>query len=159
MVRGFRVWYLAGAEIFLFTTTSRPVLGPIQSPVLWVTQAFPRIKHLVHDTDHPPPSSAKVKKAQSIMYILYIFWTKEVQVYLYYLYSIVCSKIFHAICVFSWSHSSAFLLGINSCSNWQYTVYKQFIGDLIFPSIGFVLLNVHVMNSFSVVWLWFQAVW
>jgi hypothetical protein len=48
-------------EIFLFTTVSRPVLGPIQPPIQWVLGVFmPGIKWL-----EPPPYSGMVKNAWS----------------------------------------------------------------------------------------------
>jgi hypothetical protein len=48
---------------FLFSTSSRPVLGPIQPPIQWVPGAISRgIKRPGREADHSPPTSAKVKK-------------------------------------------------------------------------------------------------
>jgi hypothetical protein len=40
--RGFDSWQRLG--IFLFTTASRPALGPTQPPIQWVQGAFPGSK-------------------------------------------------------------------------------------------------------------------
>jgi hypothetical protein len=51
-----------GLRIFLFTTTSRPALGPIQLPIQCVTGVFfPRVKRQGRKADHSPPSSIEVK--------------------------------------------------------------------------------------------------
>jgi hypothetical protein len=48
---------------FLFSTSSRPALGPTQPPIQWVTGAlFPRVKRPGRESDHSPPFSAEVKK-------------------------------------------------------------------------------------------------
>jgi hypothetical protein len=48
--------------IFLFTTASRPALGPTQLPFQWVPTALtPSIKRPVREADHSPPSSAEVE--------------------------------------------------------------------------------------------------
>jgi hypothetical protein len=43
---------------FLFSTSSRSVSGPTQSPIKWV----PGVKRSSREVDHSPPASAKVKK-------------------------------------------------------------------------------------------------
>jgi hypothetical protein len=49
--------------IFLFTTASRPALGPTQSPIKWVTGALSLgVKRPVREADHSPPSSGEVKE-------------------------------------------------------------------------------------------------
>jgi hypothetical protein len=55
-----------GLGIFLFTTASRPVLGPIQPPIQWV-QGFLSlgVKRRGREADHSPPSSAEVKNPWS----------------------------------------------------------------------------------------------
>jgi hypothetical protein len=50
-----------GLGIFLFTTVSRMALGSTQPPMLWVLG----VKWPGCETDHSPPSSAKVKNAWS----------------------------------------------------------------------------------------------
>jgi hypothetical protein len=48
--------------IFLSFATSRPALGPIQTPIHWITGALsPRVKWPESEGDHSPPSSAEVK--------------------------------------------------------------------------------------------------
>jgi hypothetical protein len=50
--------------IFLFTTASRPALGPTHLPIQWVPEAlFLGVKRPGHEADNPPPSSAEVKNA------------------------------------------------------------------------------------------------
>jgi hypothetical protein len=52
--------------IFLFATASRPVLGPTQPPIKWVSGIFPRVvKRPGHEGDHSPPSSADVENTWS----------------------------------------------------------------------------------------------
>jgi hypothetical protein len=43
---------------FVFSTSSRPALGPTQLPIQWV----PGVKRTGREADHSPPTSAKVKK-------------------------------------------------------------------------------------------------
>jgi hypothetical protein len=51
-----------GVKYFLISTSSRPALGPTQPPK-WVPGFFsPGIKRQGLETDHSPPTSAKVKK-------------------------------------------------------------------------------------------------
>jgi hypothetical protein len=53
-------------EILLFTTASRPALGPTQPPTKEVPGAlFWGVKQLRHEADHSPPSNAKVKNVWS----------------------------------------------------------------------------------------------
>jgi hypothetical protein len=55
-----------GLEIFLFTTVSRPIREPTQPPIPWVPGALSLgVKRPGRETDQSPPSSAKVKNAQS----------------------------------------------------------------------------------------------
>jgi hypothetical protein len=54
---------LGRVKNFLFSTSSRPVLGPTRPPIQWVPGALsPVIKGLGHEADHSPPTSAEVKK-------------------------------------------------------------------------------------------------
>jgi hypothetical protein len=63
-VLGFDSW--RGLGFFLFTTASRPALGPIQPPIQWVPGALSLgVKRPVREADHSPPSSAEVKNAWS----------------------------------------------------------------------------------------------
>jgi hypothetical protein len=55
-----------GLGIFLFTTTSRMALGPIQPPIQWVPGApFLGVKWPGCEVDNSPPSSDKVKNTWS----------------------------------------------------------------------------------------------
>jgi hypothetical protein len=52
--------------LFLFTTASRPALGPTQPPIQWVPVILStRVKGPGREADHSPPSSAEVKNAWS----------------------------------------------------------------------------------------------
>jgi hypothetical protein len=52
-----------GLVIFLFSTSSRTVLGPTQSPIQWVPGALSLgVKWPGREADHSPPSSAEVKE-------------------------------------------------------------------------------------------------
>jgi hypothetical protein len=47
----------------IFSTSSRPVLWPIQPPFQWVPESFTlRVKRPGREADHSPPTSAEVKK-------------------------------------------------------------------------------------------------
>jgi hypothetical protein len=49
-------------EMFPFSTSSRPALGPTQPPIQWVPEALsPGLKGPGREADHSPPSSADVK--------------------------------------------------------------------------------------------------
>jgi hypothetical protein len=52
-----------GLGIFLFTTASRPVLGPTQLPIQSVPAGLSLgVKRPGHEADHSPPFSADVKE-------------------------------------------------------------------------------------------------
>jgi len=52
--------------IFLFSTASRPALGPTQPPFQWTPAALsPGVKQLEREAAHPPPFSAVIKIAWS----------------------------------------------------------------------------------------------
>jgi hypothetical protein len=60
-VLGFDSWQ--GLGIFLFITMSKMALGPTQPPIQLVPGALSLgVKQLVHEADHSPLSSAKVKE-------------------------------------------------------------------------------------------------
>jgi hypothetical protein len=62
--RGFRFRFPAGAGNFLFTTMSRPALGPTQFPIQWVPRALSLgVKRPGCEPDHSPPHSAEVTNA------------------------------------------------------------------------------------------------
>jgi hypothetical protein len=55
-----------GLAIFLFTTASRPTLGPTQPSIQWVTGSLSLgVKRPGLEADHSPLSSAEVKNAWS----------------------------------------------------------------------------------------------
>jgi hypothetical protein len=61
--RGGRSSNPGGGKNFLFSTSSRPALGPTQPPIQWVPGALsPGVKRPGREADHPPPTSAEVKK-------------------------------------------------------------------------------------------------
>jgi hypothetical protein len=50
-------------SIILFYTSSRPALGPTQSPIQWVPGALsPGVKRPGREADRSPPANAEVKK-------------------------------------------------------------------------------------------------
>jgi hypothetical protein len=51
-----------------FPHLSRKALGPTQLPIHWVPGFFPRVKRPGRGVDHPPPSSAEVKKKKEKRY-------------------------------------------------------------------------------------------
>jgi hypothetical protein len=54
-------------KIFLFSTASRPTLGPTQPSIPLVPRALsPGVKQQEREADHSPPSSAEVKKGGAI---------------------------------------------------------------------------------------------
>jgi hypothetical protein len=62
------MWFDSRHEkgIFLFSTASRPALGPTQ-PIQWVPGVlFPGVMWAGREVDHSPPSSAEVKNAWSL---------------------------------------------------------------------------------------------
>jgi hypothetical protein len=49
--------------IFLFSTSFRPALGPIQPPIQWEPGTLsPGVKRQGREADHLSPTSAEVKK-------------------------------------------------------------------------------------------------
>jgi hypothetical protein len=79
---GTRVLFRAEAEILLFSTASRPALGPTQSPTQWVPEALsPEVKWLVLEAGHSPPCSEEVKNAwnhtSTALYFFMMCFTKH----------------------------------------------------------------------------------
>jgi hypothetical protein len=62
-VRGFNH---GRGKIFLFSTTSRPALGPTQLPIQGVSQAPAGEKRQQREAGHSPSSSAEVKNDRAI---------------------------------------------------------------------------------------------
>jgi hypothetical protein len=54
-----------GQQIFLFSKTFRPALGPTQPPIKWIPGFFAGVKHLGYEVDRSPPFSAEVKNEWS----------------------------------------------------------------------------------------------
>lgn len=46
-----------GQEMLLYSETSKPTVGPTQPPIQWVQ----RVRSLVNEADHSPPSITEVK--------------------------------------------------------------------------------------------------
>jgi hypothetical protein len=66
------VLFLVVAKDFLFSTESRPVLGPTQSPIQWVLEAVsPRVKRPRREAGAIPPTSAEVKNGKAIPLLPY----------------------------------------------------------------------------------------
>jgi hypothetical protein len=62
-----KIEFAAGEEIFLYSTASKPVLGPTQPPFHWVLGALSLGEKLPgYEADHSLPSSAKVKNGGAI---------------------------------------------------------------------------------------------
>jgi hypothetical protein len=56
------IWEMYMVKNFLFSTSSRPVLGPTQPPIQWVPWAIsPGVKRPGREADHSPPTGAEVK--------------------------------------------------------------------------------------------------
>jgi hypothetical protein len=54
---------LGRVKNFLFSTSSRPALGSTHPPSQWIPGVLsPEIKRSGREADHPPPTSAEVKK-------------------------------------------------------------------------------------------------
>jgi hypothetical protein len=60
---------------FLFSTSSRPALGPTQPPIQWVMGALsPGVKRPGREADHSPPTSSEIKNTWIYTFTLpYIF--------------------------------------------------------------------------------------
>jgi hypothetical protein len=53
-------------DIFILGTASRPVLGPTQLPIQWISGALSMgVKRSGREADHSPPSGAEVNNAWS----------------------------------------------------------------------------------------------
>jgi hypothetical protein len=65
--QGVGVWFWVRAGDFLFSTSSRPVLRPTQSPIQWVPWALSLgVKWLGYEADLLPPPSAEVRNDGAI---------------------------------------------------------------------------------------------
>jgi hypothetical protein len=66
-------------EIFLFSVTSRPVLGLTQAPIKLVPVALSlRVKRPGSEADKSPPSSAAVNNAGAIIPLPHTFSSRDV---------------------------------------------------------------------------------
>jgi hypothetical protein len=72
---GFDSWQ--GQRSFLFATASRPILGPTQPPMQWISgPVSPGIKRSGRGAEHLSPCSADIENAWSYTStLLYIFMT------------------------------------------------------------------------------------
>jgi hypothetical protein len=60
----------------IFSTTSRPALGPTQIPTKLIPRAIsPGVKYLGREADHSPPPSGEVKKCGAIPPLPHVFMT------------------------------------------------------------------------------------
>jgi hypothetical protein len=67
------VQFPVGARDFLFSTESRPALGPPQLPIKWVPGSLsPGVKRQVREDDHSPLSSVGVKNGENISPLLHL---------------------------------------------------------------------------------------
>jgi hypothetical protein len=63
-----------GKEIFLYTTASRPALGPTLLSIQWVLGIiFPGVKRPGREADHSPPFSAEVKNVGALLPLPHVF--------------------------------------------------------------------------------------
>jgi hypothetical protein len=63
-----------GKIFLLYSTESKPALGPTQPSIQWVLGVFsPGVKHPESEADHSPPSIAEVKNGGAIPPLLYMF--------------------------------------------------------------------------------------
>jgi hypothetical protein len=54
-------------ELFLYSTESKPALGPTEPPIQWVPGTIsPEVKRPGREADHSPPSSTQVKNGEAI---------------------------------------------------------------------------------------------
>jgi hypothetical protein len=64
-VRGFDSWQ--GQEIFLYSTSSGPALGPIQPPIQWANGTISLgVQRSGREANHSPPSTAEVNNGGAI---------------------------------------------------------------------------------------------
>jgi hypothetical protein len=67
-----RVQFRKKQDIFLYSTASRPVLGPTQPPIQWVPVALsPEVKRPGREADHSSPSNVDVKNSRAIPPLLH----------------------------------------------------------------------------------------
>jgi hypothetical protein len=61
-------------QIFLYSTASRPDLGPTQHPIQWVLGGYfsPGVIWSWREADHSPPSSAEIKNVGAIPKFLHV---------------------------------------------------------------------------------------
>jgi hypothetical protein len=61
------VQFLRGTSTFLFSTVSKPVVGPVQPSIQWVMGDFsPGVKSNGREADHSASSCAEVKNGGAI---------------------------------------------------------------------------------------------
>jgi hypothetical protein len=72
-----KVKFQQGKEISLFSTVSRPGLGPAQPPIQWL----PGLKQPEHDADLSPPSNTVLKSIPSYVFKLCLINQAQGQLY------------------------------------------------------------------------------
>jgi hypothetical protein len=74
MYRTARVRFPAVQVFFLFSTASRPVLGPIRPPIQWVPGNLSLgVKRQGPEAVHSPPSSAEIRNDGAIPPLPHVF--------------------------------------------------------------------------------------
>jgi hypothetical protein len=117
---GIGVQFLAGAEIFLFSSASRPALGPTLCPIQLVLGVLlPEVKVLGHEADHSAPSSAKVIRMNGVILPLLSHLT---------FYNILQVPTGHTVSILNvYIHNSSYVRRVGKLPLW-FTVLRPNLG-------------------------------